>query len=124
MPPHLVHHWPKPRDSGSDYRCLAHFFEAWNDRSDVHIAQERPDMTDLTTYPLRLPRSIKAGVEQLSKQDGISINQFVTIAVAEKLAIMQAESYFAERAARADMTKFDELMARSGGTPPVAGDEA
>jgi len=81
-------------------------------------------MTDLTTYPLRLPRSIKAGVEQLSKQDGISINQFVTIAVAEKLAIMQAESYFAERAARADMTKFDELMARSGGTPPVAGDEA
>ena len=48
-------------------------------------------MTELSTYPLRLPRSIRAGIERLSKQDGISINQFASIAVAEKLAIMQAD---------------------------------
>jgi len=81
-------------------------------------------MTELSTYPLRLPRSIRAGIERLSKQDGISINQFVSIAVAEKLAIMQAETYFAERIARADLEAFDQLMSRSGGRDPRIEDKA
>jgi hypothetical protein len=38
------------------------------------------------TYPLCLPRSVKAEVERRAKQDGISVNQFVATAVAEKLA--------------------------------------
>jgi predicted HicB family RNase H-like nuclease len=42
----------------------------------------------LTTYPLRLPRSVKAAVERRAKQDGISINPFVATAAAEKLAAM------------------------------------
>ena len=67
-------------------------------------------MKKLSTYPLRLPRSIRAGVERLSKEDGISINQFVSIAVAEKLAMLQAQDYFAQRSARADMAAFDQLM--------------
>lgn len=54
---------------------------------------------------------------------GISINQFVSIAVAEKLAIMQAENYFAERIARADLEAFDQLMSRSGGQAPRVEDE-
>ena len=80
-------------------------------------------MSDLSTYPLRLPRSIRAGIEKLSKQDGISINQFVSIAAAEKLAIMQAETYFAERIAKADMAAFDRVVQRQGGQPPREGDE-
>jgi hypothetical protein len=80
-------------------------------------------MSQLSTYPLRLPRSIRTGVEQFSKQDGISVNQFVSIAVAEKLAMLQAEVYFAKRSARADMAAFDQLMQRSGGEVPRAGDE-
>lgn len=80
-------------------------------------------MKKLSTYSLRLPRSIRAGVERLSKEDGISINQFVSIAVAEKLAMLQAQDYFAQRSALADMAAFDQLMQRSGGEPPRAGDE-
>jgi len=79
-------------------------------------------MSELSTYPLRLPRSIRAGVERFSKEDGISINQFVSIAVAEKLAMIQAQAYFAEHGARADMVAFDQLMQRNGGEPPRAGD--
>lgn len=79
-------------------------------------------MSDIATYPLRLPRSIRAGVERMSKQDGISINQFVSIAVAEKLAMMQAEIYFAERTARADLSAFDAIMQRTGGVAPCLGD--
>ena len=80
-------------------------------------------MSQLTTYPLRLPRSLRTGVERFSKQDGISINQFVSIAVAEKLAMLQAEVYFSERSARADMSAFDALMQRTTGVAPQAGDE-
>jgi hypothetical protein len=80
-------------------------------------------MSQLSTYPLRLPRSIRAGVDLVSQKDGISINPFVSIAVAEKLAMLQAQVYFVERSARADMDAFDQLMRRSRGAPPQQGDE-
>ena len=48
-------------------------------------------------YPLRLPLSLKAAVERLSKQDGTSINQFVVMAVAEKVSALETVDFFAER---------------------------
>lgn len=41
--------------------------------------------TRTSTFPLRLPRSLKDAVEKLSRKDGTSINQFVVMAVAEKV---------------------------------------
>ena len=79
--------------------------------------------TRTSTYPLRLPVSLKAAVERLSRRDGTSINQFVVIAVAEKVAAMTTEEVFAERRARADLAEFDRLMSRKGGEPPRPGDE-
>jgi post-segregation antitoxin (ccd killing protein) len=79
-------------------------------------------MKGQATYPLRLPRSVKAEVERRAKQDGISINQFVATAVAEKLAAMNTGEFFAERRARADFAAFDRLMQREGGEPPREGD--
>lgn len=79
-------------------------------------------MKQTSTYPLRLPRSVKAEVERRAKEDGISINQFVATAVAEKLAVMNTAEFFAERRERADMAAFDRLMQRKGGEPPGAGD--
>jgi hypothetical protein len=34
-------------------------------------------MTKAPTYPLRLPRSVKAEVERIARNEGISVNQFV-----------------------------------------------
>jgi hypothetical protein len=75
------------------------------------------DVKDQSTYPLRLPRSIKAEVEKRAKADGTSINQFVATAVAEKLAAMNTATFFAERRARADFPAFDRLVRRKGGEP-------
>jgi len=75
-------------------------------------------MKTQSTYPLRLPRSIKAEVERRAREDGISINQFVATAVAEKLAVMNTVTFFAERRNRADFKAFDRLMRRKGGEPP------
>jgi post-segregation antitoxin (ccd killing protein) len=71
-----------------------------------------------STYPLRLPRSVKTEVERRAKADGISVNQFVATAVAEKLAAMGTAEFFAERRARADFKTFDRLMRRKGGEQP------
>jgi hypothetical protein len=71
-----------------------------------------------STYPLRLPHSVKAEVERRAKQDGVSVNQFVATAVAEKLAAMNTAEFFAERRARADFEAFDRLMRRRGGEAP------
>jgi hypothetical protein len=55
--------------------------------------QNMKNMKSYGTYPLRLPRSIKAEVERLAKQDGISINQFIAAAVAEKLSAMRTADF-------------------------------
>ena len=84
-------------------------------------------MGDVATYPLRLPRSLKAGIKRAgkraSKHDVTSINQFVAMAAAEKLAAIDAEDYFRSRIARADLAAFDKIMSRAGGEPPREGDE-
>ncbi|MBI5719981.1 MAG: Arc family DNA-binding protein [Burkholderiales bacterium] len=80
-------------------------------------------MSDTSTYPLRLPRSVKTAVEKLAREEGISMNQFVATAVAEKLAAMKTASFFAERKNRANMQAFRRLLARKGGEAPREGDE-
>ncbi len=76
-----------------------------------------------TTYPLRLSRSLKDAVERISREDGTSINQFVTSAVAEKVASLRTAEFFADRQARADFAAFDKIMRRKGGEAPREGDE-
>ena len=80
-------------------------------------------MSDSATYPLRLPRSIKAAVEKMAKSEGTSVNQFVATAVAEKLAVLNTAEYFAERKSRADLTAFKRILKRKSGAAPCEGDE-
>ena len=75
-----------------------------------------------STYPLRLPASLKAAVAEISKEDGTSINQFVTTAVAEKVSAMKTAEFFATRAAEADLDAARRLLRRNGGEPPVPDD--
>ena len=76
-----------------------------------------------STYPLRLPRSVKAEIERRAKADGISVNQFVATAVAEKLAVMDTAAFFATRRDQADFAAFDQLMQRSNGESPRPDDQ-
>ena len=69
-------------------------------------------MSETKTYPLRLPRSLKDAVERISKEEGTSINQFVAMAVAEKVSALETASFFQERKARADFKTFDRIMKR------------
>jgi hypothetical protein len=80
-------------------------------------------MSESSTYPLRLPKSVKAAAEKLAREEGISMNQFVATAVAEKLMAMQTATFFAERRNRADLVAFRKLLRRRTGEMPREGDE-
>ena len=80
-------------------------------------------MSETATYPLRLPRSIKAAVEKMALSEGISMNQFVATAVAEKLTVLNTANYFAERKGRADLAVFKRILTRNGGVAPREGDK-
>jgi hypothetical protein len=80
-------------------------------------------MSKTSTYPLRLPVSLKTALEKLSKQDGTSINQFVVMAVAEKISAMTTAAFFEERSAKASRTRFRRILNRKGGEPPRPSDE-
>lgn len=51
------------------------------------------------TYPLKLPVSIKRAAERLAKADGVSLNQWIAAAVAQKVGAMEtADMFFKTRA--------------------------
>ena len=79
--------------------------------------------TKTSTYPLRLPVSIKAEAERLAAEEGTSLNQFVASAVAEKLAAMRTAEFFTGRKGFSDRTAFRQLLTREGGQAPRPGDE-
>ena len=76
-----------------------------------------------SNYALRLPLSLKSGAEQMAREDGSTLNQFIVSAVAEKLAALKTADYFVQRAAKGDLPAAMALLSRSGGQLPVSGDE-
>jgi hypothetical protein len=54
------------------------------------------------TYPLKLPLSVKKAAQRLAKEDGVSLNQWIAAAVAEKVGVMEtATAFFKKRAGKA-----------------------
>jgi hypothetical protein len=75
------------------------------------------------TLSLRLPASIHRHIREIARQEGVSINQFISSAVAEKISALLTEEYVNARAARADLDKVAQILAKVPERPPVAGDE-
>ena len=75
-------------------------------------------------YALRLQASLKAEAERAAKREGTTLNQFINVAVAEKLAALRTVDYLRERAARADLGEAIALLESFGrDEPPREGDE-
>jgi hypothetical protein len=52
-----------------------------------------------STYPLKLPLSTKKAAQRLAKEDGVSLNQWIAVAVAEKVGVIEtAAEFFKSRA--------------------------
>ena len=76
-----------------------------------------------SNFALRLQPSLLDEARKLAESEGVALNQLINVAVAEKLSALRTETYFAERAARADVPKALAILKRAGaGAKPVKGD--
>jgi HicB-like protein involved in pilus formation len=77
-----------------------------------------------SNFALRLQPSLLEEARKLAEADGVALNQFINVAVAEKISALRTASYFAERASRANIPEALRVLERAGvGQPPVKGDE-
>lgn len=77
----------------------------------------------MSTMSLRLPESLHQKAREMAEREGVSINQLVTTALAEKLSALLTEEYLAERAARGSREQYDRVLAKVSDQHPIAGDE-
>jgi predicted transcriptional regulator len=66
----------------------------------------------MSTISLRLPDSLHERIREIAKSEGISINQLINTAVAEKLSALLTEEYLVSRAKRGSRKKFEKALSR------------
>jgi len=66
----------------------------------------------MSTMSLRLPESLHRRAKELARQEGISINQLVATALAEKISALAAGEYLENRAARGSRRKFERALSK------------
>jgi hypothetical protein len=76
------------------------------------------------TYPLKLPQSIKRAAERLAKEDGVSLNQWISVAVAQKVGVVEtAAELLNRRAGNSRPEDLKQYLAAAPRVPPMPGDE-
>jgi hypothetical protein len=70
-----------------------------------------------SAYPLKMPQSVKTAAARLAKEDGVSLNQFIAVAVAEKIGAMETAADFLRR--RSGKAKPADLLRFLRGAPNI-----
>jgi hypothetical protein len=76
----------------------------------------------MSTISLRLPDSLHETARELAEKESISINQLITLALAEKVSALMTEEYLGSRAKRGDRKKFARAMAKVADIEPAEQD--
>ena len=64
----------------------------------------------MSTLSVRLPTSLHRQLRELAQKEGVSINQLITTAVAEKMAALLTVEYLEDRAAGGSRARFDAVL--------------
>jgi len=76
----------------------------------------------MSALSLRLPKSLHRQLCKLAKAEGVSINQLINSAIAEKMAALMTEEYLEKRAARGSREKFEAVLGKIPDIPPASDD--
>jgi len=77
----------------------------------------------MSTLSVRLPNSLHQQIRELAKREGISINQFISTAAAEKLSALMTEEYLEKRASRASRAKLEDALSKLPDVEPEEYDQ-
>ena len=72
----------------------------------------------MTALSLRLPKSMYNQLREVAKAEGVSMNQFVTLAIAEKMATLTTLDYLEERAKRGSREKLLTILEKAPDVEP------
>jgi hypothetical protein len=76
----------------------------------------------MSALSLRLPNSLHERARELARREGVSINQLVSAALAEKMSALLTEEYLEARARRGSRDRFVAALAQVPAVEPAAGD--
>ena len=77
----------------------------------------------MSALSLCLPESIHRHIREIAKEEGVSINQFISSAVSEKISALMTEDYLEKRAERAKKRDFRKILTKVPSRAPILGDE-
>jgi hypothetical protein len=102
--------------SGSRGGLQEDFFNAGGDavQTPLHSNRNFP----MSTLSIRLPNSLHQHAKRLAQTEGVSVNQLVSSALAEKLSALDAERYLNERATRGRDVDINVILAKVPNTEP------
>jgi hypothetical protein len=66
----------------------------------------------MSIVQVQIPDSLQKSLYDLAERDGISIDQFISTAIAEKLSALMTENYLKERAKKGSRAKYDAILAK------------
>ena len=87
----------------------------WFDTYDTAVYMDSMEEVEID---LRIPKSLHNQVRELASEEGVSMNQFVMLALAEKVATLQAVGYLEERAKRGNREKLLAVLAKAPDVEP------
>ena len=64
----------------------------------------------MSALTVRLPNSLHTKIRELVKAEGLSVNQFMVTAAAEKMAAILAEDYLAQEAKQGKRADFEKVL--------------
>jgi predicted DNA-binding ribbon-helix-helix protein len=77
----------------------------------------------MSALSIRLPDSLHKRIKEVAQRDNVSINQMITLAVAEKLSALETEDYLGNRANRASKARFKKALGKVPNRKPEAQDK-
>ncbi|MEM6645341.1 MAG: toxin-antitoxin system HicB family antitoxin [Bacteroidota bacterium] len=72
----------------------------------------------MSTLSIRLPESLHRQLKTTAEQEGVSMNQLVALAVAEKLSALRTVGYLRERGERSSRAEFEAVLAKVADVEP------
>lgn len=72
----------------------------------------------MNTLSIRLPESLHKRLKEMAEKEGVSMNQFITLAISEKVSTLLTVDYLKERAQRGDRDAFEKLLEKVPDTEP------
>ena len=72
----------------------------------------------MSVLSLRLPKTMFGQLREAARAEGISMNQFIMLAVAEKIATLSTLDYLSERAKRGSRERFLAVLEKAPDVEP------